>query len=87
MGLSTACGSRIPHESLLQKPDGRYRLGESFVTVSLGEPFKDACYKLIAGIIKRPRALTCLKRYFRYSPSDTQRIREKISWFFCEPIA
>lgn len=41
-------------QSLLQKPDGRYRLGESFVTVSLGEPFKDACYKLIAGIIKTP---------------------------------
>jgi hypothetical protein len=34
------------------KPDGEYELGESFLTVSLGEPFDDACYKLIAAIIE-----------------------------------
>jgi hypothetical protein len=37
----------------LAKPDGEYELGESFLTVSLGEPHNDACYKLIAAIIER----------------------------------
>lgn len=35
------------------KPDGEYKLGESFLTVSLGEPHNEACYKLIAAIIER----------------------------------
>ena len=39
--------------TLLGKPDGDYELGESYVTVSLGEPHNDACYKLIAAIIER----------------------------------
>ena len=38
-------------EAYLAKPDGDYQIGESFLTVSLGEPYKDACYKLIAAII------------------------------------
>ena len=37
----------------LGKPDGDYELGESYLTVSLGEPHNDACYKLIAAIIER----------------------------------
>lgn len=37
----------------LAKPDGDYELGECFLTVSLGEPYNDACYKLIAAIIQR----------------------------------
>lgn len=37
----------------LAKPDGVHEMGESFLTVSLGEPFKDACYKLIAAIIEK----------------------------------
>jgi hypothetical protein len=37
----------------LAKPDGDYKVGESFLTVSLGEPFNDACYKLIAAILER----------------------------------
>lgn len=37
----------------LAKPDGKHELGESYLTVSLGEPFNDACYKLIAAIIER----------------------------------
>ena len=37
----------------LAKPDGDYKLGESFLTVSLGEPHNNACYKLIAAIIER----------------------------------
>jgi hypothetical protein len=35
------------------KPDGDYELGESFLTISLGEPYKNACWKLIAAIIPR----------------------------------
>jgi hypothetical protein len=37
----------------LAKPDGNYEIGESFLTVSLGEPHNEACYKLIAAIIER----------------------------------
>lgn len=36
----------------LAKPDGDYAIDESFLTVSLGEPYNDACYKLIAAIIE-----------------------------------
>lgn len=37
----------------LAKPDGTYEIGESLITVSLGEPLDDACYKLIAAIIEK----------------------------------
>lgn len=37
----------------LAKPDGDYEIGESFLTLSLGEAFNDACYKLIAAVIER----------------------------------
>ena len=36
----------------LQKPNGNYPIGESFLTVSLGEPFQGDAYKLIAAIIE-----------------------------------
>jgi len=36
----------------LARPDGDYEIGESFLTVSLGEPHNEACYKLIAAIIE-----------------------------------
>ncbi len=39
-------------QKYLAKPDGEYEIGECFLTVSLGEPFNDACYKLIAAIIE-----------------------------------
>lgn len=32
---------------------GSYNLGECFLTISLGEPFKGFCYKLIAAVIER----------------------------------
>ena len=35
----------------LAKLDGTYDLGETYLTISLGEPYQDACYKLIAAII------------------------------------
>ncbi len=43
-----------PHyeRAYLAKPDGQYEVGETFLTVSLGEPFDEACYKLIAAIIE-----------------------------------
>lgn len=37
----------------LAKQDGEYEIGESFLTISLGEPYNDFCYKLIAAIIER----------------------------------
>ena len=36
----------------LAKLDGAYDLGECYLTVSLGEPYGGACYKLIAAIIE-----------------------------------
>ncbi len=35
----------------LAKLDGAYEIGECYLTISLGEPFNGACYKLIAAII------------------------------------
>ena len=43
-------------QEYLAKPDGSYNIGESFLTVSLSEPFNASCYKLIAAIIERPEA-------------------------------
>lgn len=40
----------------LAKADGNYMLGESFLTVSLGEPFNGDCYKLVAAIVLRSPA-------------------------------
>jgi hypothetical protein len=37
----------------LSKPDGDYKIGESYLAISLGEPYKGDCYKLIAAIIER----------------------------------
>ena len=33
------------------KLNGTYDIGERYLTISLGEPYGDACYKLIAAII------------------------------------
>ena len=35
----------------LAKLDGNYEIGECYLTISLGEPYQGACYKLIATII------------------------------------
>jgi hypothetical protein len=40
--------------AFLARADGEYALGECFLTISLGEAFNDACYKLIAAIIEPP---------------------------------
>ena len=38
----------------LANDDGNYTLRDCFLTISLGEPFKDHCHKLVAAVIKRP---------------------------------
>ena len=38
----------------LKKEDGNYYMAESYLTISLGEPFKGNCYKLVAAILERP---------------------------------
>ena len=35
----------------LAKQDGGYEIGECYLTISLGEAYGGACYKLIAAII------------------------------------
>lgn len=42
-------------QAYMAKPEGDYDIGESFLTISLSEPFNEmnACYKLIAAIIER----------------------------------
>ena len=36
----------------LAKLDGTYAIGESYLTISLGEQYQGACYKLIAAVIR-----------------------------------
>ncbi|MFJ5802985.1 dual OB domain-containing protein [Streptomyces decoyicus] len=42
-------------KTYLAKQEGTYKLGESFLTVSLGEPHEDYAYKLVAAIIERAK--------------------------------
>ena len=42
----------IYERQYLKKPDGDYQIGEAFLTISLGEPYKGYSYKLIAAIIQ-----------------------------------
>ena len=39
----------------LKRKDGNYNLGESFLKISLGEPYDSHCYKLIAAVMEKPR--------------------------------
>lgn len=41
----------IYEREYLAKEDGRYGIGASYLTISLGEPFEGGTYKLIAAII------------------------------------
>ncbi len=43
-------------DAYLPKGDGEYKIGDCYLTVSLGEPFREHCYKLIAAIITRELA-------------------------------
>ena len=40
--------------TFLAEPNGTYDLGPCFLTVSLGEPYQDCVYKLVAAIIQEP---------------------------------
>ena len=42
----------IQERKWLAQPDGDYSIGECYLTISLGEPYGSAVYKLIAAIIK-----------------------------------
>ena len=39
----------------LKCEDGNYNLGECYLTISLGEPYKSYCYKLIAAVMEKPQ--------------------------------
>lgn len=43
----------VIERAYLAKVDGTYRLGDCYLTVSLGEPKDEYCYKLVAAIISR----------------------------------
>lgn len=45
----------IVERKYLAKDNGEYEIGECFVTVSLGEPHKGDCYKLVAAVITPDR--------------------------------
>jgi hypothetical protein len=42
-------------QKYIAKPVGSHQLGESFLTISLGEPFMGYAYKLVAAIIERAK--------------------------------
>lgn len=45
----------VVERKYLVKDDGEYEIGECFLTVSLGEPYKGDCYKLAAAVITPDR--------------------------------
>ena len=47
----------VYERAFLARDDGEYSLGESYLTISLGEPFKGATFKLIAAVIERDASL------------------------------
>lgn len=45
-------------DEYLTKPNGVYELGESFMTVSLGEPWNGSVFKLVAAIVEAAKTRT-----------------------------
>ena len=43
----------IVERHYLAQPDGEYAVGEAYLTISIGEPYQDYCYKLVATVIGR----------------------------------
>jgi hypothetical protein len=43
----------IVERRFLAGSDGEYEVGEAYLTISIGEPFQDYCYKLVATVIGR----------------------------------
>ncbi len=44
----------IVEAEYFSRGDGDYTLPESYLTISLGEPFHENCYKLVAAVISKP---------------------------------
>ncbi|MDQ6945974.1 MAG: hypothetical protein M3256_06800 [Actinomycetota bacterium] len=44
----------VYERAYLAQPDGEYQLGECFMTISLGEPYRGYSHKLIAAIMQPP---------------------------------
>lgn len=47
----------IYERAYLAQNDGEYAVGESYLTISLGEPYKGSTYKLVAAVIERGGSL------------------------------
>ena len=43
----------IVERQYLAQPDGEYAVDEAYLTISIGEPYQDYCYKLVATVIGR----------------------------------
>jgi hypothetical protein len=43
----------VVERAYLAKPDGDYPLRDVYLTISIGEPYQDYCYKLVATVIAR----------------------------------
>lgn len=43
----------IIERAYLSREDGEYAIGESYLTISLGEPHEGYCYKLVAAVIQQ----------------------------------
>ena len=41
-------------QTYLAKENGHYQLGECYLIISLSEPFKGNCYKLVAAVLEKP---------------------------------
>lgn len=46
----------VIERAFLAKEDGAHRINDAYLCVSLGEPFNDHCYKLVASILTADRA-------------------------------
>jgi hypothetical protein len=42
----------IVERQYLAESDGEYEVGEAYLTISIGEPYQDYCYKLVATVIR-----------------------------------
>jgi hypothetical protein len=52
-GYALSVTDPIIERAYLAQEDGKHDLGESYLTISLGEAFNDCCYKLVAAVIQR----------------------------------
>jgi hypothetical protein len=43
----------IAERRYLPESDGEYAVGEAYLTISIGEPYQDYCYRLVATVIGR----------------------------------